>query len=304
MSKLDLLETGQVRAMLQLNQFFGSGRINPRMEFHFNVRPAKNLKLRLDDVTLRLEYQNELIGEGRVVGIDVRGEHTTVRFEVVTSHRLLRYITDGFTSAVVHLQLQASLSGVASFTVETNDPSGPQSPQMVDDPEPGKWKVFAVTSSGSPLQLTCSEWYDNVLQPIRNEEFRYLEIALPRGDSALAVEWKSAVDHLVAAEKAYALGDDPAVFGYLRAAIDSLPSAPQHIFDSIKDEKKRKALDDLLKQAGTFLHVGRHVSKNGQDTDGTFPVDHLDAAFALDLSRVLLSHFSLLLSAERMRTSN
>jgi len=61
-------------------------------------------------------------------------------------------------------------------------------------------------------------------------------------------------------------------------------------------------LDELLKKVGEFLHAGRHVSTEGTE-QGTFAVDHLDAAFAIDLMRVLLSHLSLMLSSERRRAA-
>ncbi len=52
-----------------------------------------------------------------------------------------------------------------------------------------------------------------------------------------------------------------------------------------------------LDSFGKYLHDGRHVSEEG----GQFPVDHLDAAFAHDMTRVLLSHLSLMLTAEERR---
>jgi hypothetical protein len=139
------------------------------------------------------------------------------------------------------------------------------------------------------------------LAPTRNEQYRYLEVALPRSDDPLHQEWANSLSHLDEAERAYAAGDDVAVFSRLRASLDALPGAKKAILDGIADDEKRQRLDELLKRAGEFLHSGRHVSSTGS-TAGTFPVDHMDAAFALDLMRVMLSHLSLMLSAERDQT--
>lgn len=76
-----------------------------------------------------------------------------------------------------------------------------------------------------------------------------------------------------------------------------MPGATQEILSRIADAEKRKHLNDLLKSFGNYLHDGRHVSEQ----DGQSPVDHLDAAFALDMTRVLLSRLSLMLTAEERR---
>ncbi len=44
-----------------------------------------------------------------------------------------------------------------------------------------------------------------------------------------------------------------------------------------------------------YLNHGRHVSKIGEDT-GEFPVDHLDAGFALSTAKVVLSYLSRILA--------
>ncbi len=92
-------------------------------------------------------------------------------------------------------------------------------------------------------------------------------------------------------------GEDDAVFHKLRAWLDSLPRAKKEILARIADKDKREHLDDLLLSFGKYLHDGRHV----KEEDGLFPVDHLDAAFALDMTRVLLSHLSLMLTAGERR---
>jgi len=302
MSTLEVREGGRrAWATLDLQSVSGLGRINPRLQLFFAARPVPYSKVVLGDVTLRLEYCQELIGEGRAVGVDVFYDRAQVNFEVATSQRLLRHVTDGLAPTATVVQLDAKLSGVGRFYMDPNAPSPQGQVRMADDPPPGEWREFSVSSGHtSALQVGRGEWYERVLAPTRNEQYRYLEVALPRDDKALGIEWGNAVGHLASAERAYASGDDPAVFVHLRGALDALPGAKQQILDDITDQAKRADLDDLLKQAGKFLHDGRHVAPDGTGA-GTFPVDHLDAAFALDLFRTLLSHLSLRLSAERER---
>jgi len=292
---------GRSWATLDLQSVNGIGRINPRLQLCFVARPVSNSKVALGDVTLRLEYYQELIGEGRAVNVDLSYGQAQVNFEVVTSQRLLRHVTDGLAPTATVVQLDAKLSGIGHFCMDPNAPSPQGQVRMANDPPPGEWREFSVSSGHtSALQVGRGEWYERVLAPTRNEQYRYLEVALPRDDKALGIEWGNAVGHLASAERAYASGDDPAVFVHLRGALDALPGAKQQILDDITDQAKRTDLDNLLKQAGKFLHDGRHVAPDGSCA-GTFPVNRLDASFALDLMRVLLSHLSLRLSAERER---
>jgi len=185
----------------------------------FIARPAQHTSVILEDITLRLEYGSELIGEGRVVEKELFGE-SQVSFEVVTSQRLLRYITDKIQRTETAVQLHAELSGSFLVTVEQNLSTTQLSIASFTNLGPGESKRFTV-SSGMPsaLEIPRTEWYEMVLAPTRNEQYRYLEIALPKDDKALGDEWMSAVDHLVQAEQAYAAGDDPAVFYYLYGAL-------------------------------------------------------------------------------------
>ncbi|WP_298346389.1 hypothetical protein [Ferrimicrobium sp.] len=171
---------------------------------------------------------------------------------------------------------------------------------MGDDPQPGEVREFLFDHGNGTITIERTEWYQRVLSATRSEEYRFLELALPRSDRELAQEWDKAVYHLQNAEGSYASGDDAATFSHLRGALDALPGAKQAICDSIADVGKRRAVDDLLKQLGSYLHLGRHVSESGPAI-GSFPVDHLDAAFAIDLMRTTLSHLSLMLSAEAER---
>jgi len=215
MSTLEVRERsgGRAWATLDLQAIGGLGRLSPRLQMYFTARPASYTQVVLEDMTLRLEYRQELIGEGRVVGIPVLYEQSQVTFEVVTSQRLLRHITDGVQPTATVVQLDAKLSGFAFVTLDQNFPTSPDFGRLTTDPGPGQSKRLAISNGmPSPLQVPRAEWYERVLAQTRNEQYRYLEIALPKDDKALGGEWMSAVNHLVQAEQAYAAGDDPAVF--------------------------------------------------------------------------------------------
>ena len=301
MSKMEVSEGGgRYWATLTLESMMAAGRLNPRLQLNFAAQPIPGAKVTLDDVTLRLEYQHELVGTGRVTAVDLL-PNTRVNFEVVTSPLLFRYITDTLTPRHTDVQFNATLSGAASYCMVPAAVDAKQV-RLVCDPEPGVLTPFRV-SHGSPtyLQVPRSDWYEHVLAPVRNEQYLFLQVALPKDHPALVTEWNTAMGHLQNAEKAYAAGDDPGVFHYLRGWLDALPGAKQQILESISNKKKRDSLDGLLKQAGAFLHNGRHVANDGIEA-GEFPVDRLDAAFALDLMRVLLSHISIMVAAERGRS--
>jgi len=282
-------------ATLDLGDIEGVGRLSPRLLVRFAARPLAHSKVVLADVTLRLEHGQELIGEGRIVEERVEYDGAQIMFEVPTSARLLRHVTDSLGPASSAVELTARLHGLARTWL---DPAAPIGQKMAGDPEPGTWEPLTLTS-GYPETLTVprANWFGQVLAPTRNEQYRYIELALPRSDQMLTVEWANAVSHLDRAEAAYATGDDPAVFSHLRGALDALPGAKKHVLDGVADSNKRSRLDALLNDAGEFLHTGRHVAKLGEQA-GSFPVTHVDAAFALDLLRVLLSHMSLLLVAD------
>jgi len=282
-------------ATLDLRDIQGVGRLSPRLLVRFAARPRAHSKVLLADVTLRLEHGQELIGQGRIVEERVEYDGVQIMFEVPTSARLLRHVTDSLGPASSALELTARLHGLARTWLDAAAPIGQR---MAGNPEPDTWEPLTLTSSyPETLKVPRANWYEQVLAPTRHEQYRYIELALPRSDQMLTVEWANAVTQLERAEAAYATGDDPAVFSHLRGALDALPGAKKHVLDGVSDTDKRSRLNTLLKDAGEFLHSGRHVAKLGEQA-GSFPVTHVDAAFALDLLRVLLSHMSLLLVAD------
>lgn len=58
----------------------------------------------------------------------------------------------------------------------------------------------------------------------------------------------------------------------------------------VPNPKKRSAVNELTKKFGDYLHLGRHVAEPGTPDAGTFPVNHVDAGFAIATMKVMLSY--------------
>jgi hypothetical protein len=302
MSTIQIRDGGGGRTLgtMTLVQVGALGRINPRLLVTFKGHASLYAKLELDELVLRLEHRGELIGEGAAPPGPFN-DSLQVAFEVVTSHRLLAYITDSLSPSANSLQLVAKIRGRGQFSVKENEPG---LTRLATDPEPGAW-TDATFTRGTETALTVarSDWYERVVKVVSGDNYTYLEIAVPAVEPGMNGSWRNVVDQLDEAERMYALGHDAAVFQHLRAAYEALPGSPDAIVASIANERKQKAVDDLLRQFGGFLHLGRHVTKVGSDA-GTFPVSHQDARFALDLMKVTLAHLSGILGSEQRASSN
>jgi hypothetical protein len=70
--------------------------------------------------------------------------------------------------------------------------------------------------------------------------------------------------------------------------IDCLPGAKTEVLAGLWFECEREALDGLLRSAGVYFHLGRHTADEGPSR-GEFPVDHGDARFALNLTKLIFA---------------
>jgi hypothetical protein len=271
------------------------GRLNPRLVLGLELTtPTDRVDAELRDVRLQVVFDGEVLGEGRLIGERAARYGASCTVDVPVDRRTLDFVTSRLgRGASVGLRLL--WYGLLRVRWEPNESDG----RRAGDPEPGVWTDahLPVGQHDHPLTIARSDWYAQVLQPIGGEDYVHLEVAVPRGEEAAA--WRQALAHLDDAEKAYALGDDPAVFQYLRALFEALPGAPKNVFD-VLPEPKRQELDQLVHSFVDYLHHGRHVSKVGASA-GAFPVDHQDAAFVLAMAQVVLSHTSQALAAARLQ---
>jgi hypothetical protein len=155
--------------------------------------------------------------------------------------------------------------------------------------EPDVWHIEPIGEPGAhelEVQVARSDWYEQVVAKLGLGSYLVAALPLPVG----VATWQAALGHLDAAGRALTQADPPAVFGHCRAALDALPGAKTRIFDAMPDGKKREAIDELTKRIGAYLHSGRHVEPNtGGQQAGEFPVDQRDAAFAYNMTKLLLS---------------
>jgi hypothetical protein len=158
--------------------------------------------------------------------------------------------------------------------------------------EPGQWDLVTVGDNNLLQQLTISaarsDWYDQIVEPLKLGSYLIASLALPDPDKVPS--WRAALGHLASAQKSLTNGNPPAVFGFCRAALDSLPGAKKDIFKAMPEGKKREEIDQLTKAIGEYIHSGRHVVPgSGGEEAGEFPVDQGDAMFVVNLTTLLVS---------------
>jgi hypothetical protein len=156
--------------------------------------------------------------------------------------------------------------------------------------QPGKWFLAPIRDTNLVVNIPRSDWVKYVLEPVGFGNYVLMEMPVPSVPDR--ERWRTALEHLTQAGEQFALGNDPGVFQYCRAAFESLEGFPKNIFAAVEDEEKRKSVDTLLKESQHYFHSGRHISETG----GMFPVDHRDAEFALALARFFMAYIAKLLT--------
>jgi hypothetical protein len=269
----------------------GEGRITPRVIISLAVStPSERITAEIRHVRVQLwccpGHAQELIGETVVIGQSISPYGDMVVLQFATEHRMLRYLTERLASRT-ELELELRWDGQI---VVTWDPTDDDRRYLSgSEPKPGEPTLVSI-GNRTPDRLTVSrsDWFSNVLAPTQNQDYVFAEIAIPRG--VANKQWTIVLEHLTDAEKAFTIGDYPGVFSKLRGAYEALPGYPKAIFGDLP-EPRRREWDNLAKGIGDYLHFGRHVARDGDDA-GRFAVTHLDAACALELAKVLLSHIS------------
>lgn len=228
-----------------------------------------------------LRVANELLGTGFLTGVSLVHGDRPIRMEIPVSRSAVSYLEA--QSPENRIDLELKLTGWLRAKDDNED-----SHRFTSDPLPGE-PVFVSFGQANQAHLRFevarSDWFSDVLEPIGTVEYIAMELVMPRDDTSL----KAVTSQIRKAENSYAMHDDPAVFLYCRAAIDALPGAKQEIFTSLSDPDEAQLLDDLTRQAGQFLHRGRHIVASDEQ-GAQFPVDHHDARFALNLTKLLVAH--------------
>lgn len=263
------------------------GRLAPRLYLSFSMRtPTERIRTTLKVVQVDLMWNDELLGSGTIIE-ESFGEHDRpCHVELPTSRRLIQDVTDRLATQTA-IGFQVRFKGSAEVIWEP----GENDQRFVGEPAPGVPTVvrLEMSQNHSPFSISRSDWYTRVVSRLGDTDYIPLELLIPRG--ATGNDWRAVVQNLQNAERAFALGDDPSVFNHLRGALDAMPGAKLNIFDAL-DGPKRTEVNKLVTALGQFLHTGRHVASEQGDGQGSFPVDHVDAGFALNLLKVLLSYTS------------
>lgn len=266
----------------------GRGMVAPRLAFQFKGRTAREkMDVQIHFMHGELMVGEERLGQGTLTGAHLAPTGYQFELEVPVSRAALECIDRVLTGGAIDVALR--LSGWLRARDRNED-----NPRYASQPQPGEW-VFENFGQARDTQLRFqiprSEWFSKVLEPIGTTEYICTEIAVPRADSDL----RQAANHLKDAERALREGHDPQVFLHCRGALESLPGAPQEVFDNLESEQQKKRLDALMRSAGGYFHLGRHTAEDGP-REGEFAVDHADAAFALNLAKLLLAQTARVLS--------
>jgi hypothetical protein len=268
-------------ALLDPQAVHGRGAVAPRLAFQFNARTSRErMEVQIHFMHGELLLGDERLGQGTLTGVRLAPSDYQLTLEVPISRVALEYIDRSAVGASLDVALR--LSGWL-LARDSND----DGPAYSSRPQPDEWAFenFGQASEARlRFQIARSDWFSKVLEPIGTTEYICTEIALPRADSEL----RKAANHLQAAERALREGHDPQVFLNCRGAFESLPGAPKSVLENLESEQEREKLDGLMLAAGNYFHLGRHIAEDGP-REGEFGVDHADAAFALNLAKLVLA---------------
>ena len=272
-------------------QVTAAGSLTPRIVLGLRLKPANGVaQAVLQMVQCELWWNEELIGSNLIFNKDVVQSGGYHQLPIATTPRHVQAITSQLGNQD-QVPLQLRCRGV--MVVSRIQHEGGQIVGGSNFAEP---TVVSISDTYPlVLQIPRSDWYSNIVARLDASTIMFLEIAVPLGD--VGADWQNVLLNFTKAQKAFALGDDPSVFNHLRGSFDALPGAKKSIFDSLPDGK-REEVNKLTTALSAYLHSGRHVTAAGEQA-GTFPVDHLDAGFALNLMQVLLSYISRALAAVR-----
>lgn len=267
---------------LRPDTMHGDGRVVPRLRCRLLARTLRE-RMTVEVHLLRAELlaANEYVGEGLLTGERVYHQDTQLTLEIPLDRMALEYLDTIADGNQIDLTLR--LSGWLHVRHDIED-----LPRFEHLPAPGEWGFEAFGRGRSvnlPFRIPRSDWFTQVLEPLGTVQYICTEIAMPRGDHPL----RASANHLHAAERALREGHDAQVFSRCHAAIEVMPGAPKDIYTGVGNEWERQALDKLLSQTKHYFHLGRHTADEGPQ-QGDFAVDHGDAAFALNLTKLLISH--------------
>lgn len=269
---------------LRFERCFAYPGIRPRLVVQYEARLADDsFKAEIQYLSAALYVASKFAGSGFVASRSVSRHGTSIEVHVPMSLGELTRMHDHLTGEVLTLEIE--FEGLMHVWHDSERVAA-----FASSPPRGEWTALPVGTSRQArdtFQIARSDWVSRVMQAAGAGDYILTELRIPL--DVLRDRWRAAAEGLKAAETQYYLGNDPEVFFRARAAFEALPGHPKEIVSFVEDKEKRKRLDKLLEAAVSYLHHGRHVARSSEN-EPTFPVTHADAEFALNLSKLLLSH--------------
>lgn len=266
------------------------GELMPRLSVAVKLWTSReSVQAEIHYLNARLKLGEEVLGEGSFAGEYVNSVRREMLIEVPVTRAALGFVTDRLAGDRVDLAL-----GIQGWMRIRYELAEGETDHM---PGAGEWffTTFGTMSIAElALQVPRSEWFKRVLEPIGSHAYLLTEIPLLKGGLGATLE--ASYKQLLEAERHYASGNDPSVFFHCKGAIEALPGWPADIFKPLVDKSKAERLDSIVKSAKNYFDHGRHIAQEG-DRQGDFPVDHREAQFALNLTKVLLAQTADVLGA-------
>lgn len=273
----------------------GRGRVAPRLVFTMTARTLRdNVSVQLHLMRAELIVGGERLGQDILTGEYLSPGDTQLNAEVPVDRPALEYLDQIARGS--HIDANLRLTGWLRGQDKNTDRTA-----YASTPQPDEWVFERFGQTGENelrFHIARSDWFAQVLEPLGTVEYLCTEIAVPRGDDPL----RQSANHLQEAERALRQGDDAQVFLKCRGALDALPGAPKGVFAALEYKRESETLEELLRTAGNYFHLGRHTADEGPQA-GDFPVDHADAAFALNLAKLVIAQTARVL-ARPLRASS
>lgn len=265
---------------LEFKRATGRGKIAPSLVLEFEATtPIQDSRVQLHHLRGKLHFDSEYLGQGLVEFRTVASNGTRIEMQIPLAPASFGYITEKLTGATISMSL--SFDGAMRIRHDSER-------AYASSPPRGEWTFLGIGGdrlTELKFQIARSDWFTYVLEPIAHDRYVFTEIRIPTG--LLKSAFSAAAQCVLKAEGHLINGNDPEVFLQCRGAFESLAGAPKNIFDSIPDEDKRQAINDLTKQLGDFLHRGRHA-----ESEKGFLVTRHDAELALSMTKVVLTYIS------------
>jgi hypothetical protein len=283
-----------------------TGRALPRMSFEFKLRtPRESMEANIHLLRVELrgkpEYNPEVLGiaVADTFSFDTGFEDCSLYLDVPVSREAVNWATE-HSSAPGATSILLTMHAIATVTIRDSGEERIATAELRDrdwyDEGDDDTRDWSDEYSYALFDIPRSRWLESVMGRFGLGDYVFLEMLIPKPPDR--ERWEKSLRHIREAETFYSNGNDAQVLAACYAAFESFSSDPKRVFSAITDTTKRRHLDDLMIHTKNFLHSGRHVVRNAQQSrfEGDFDVDHRDATFALAVAKSWLVYTAQLLN--------